>query len=75
MDVVADEPNEAAPTEDVQNREVCYGMIQGAKVNCHIVPSPKPEHKALQPGWWPGVKIVLKRQHGDPRSVIHAEDF
>lgn len=75
MNVVADEPSEAAPTEDVQNQEVCYGMIQGAKVNCHIVPSPKPEHKSLQPGWWPGVKIVLNRKHGDSRNVIHAKDY
>lgn len=70
-----DEPNEAVPTEDVQNQEVCYGMIQGAKVNCHIVPSPKPEHKSLQPGWWPGVKIVLNRKHGDSYNIIHAKDY
>ncbi|KAK8042686.1 SNF2 family DNA-dependent ATPase [Apiospora phragmitis] len=70
-----DEANEAKAIEDAQRQEICYGMIQGAKINCHSVPSPKPEHKSLQHGWWPTVKIVLNRKLGDVTHVINAKDY
>ncbi|KAK7956868.1 SNF2 family domain-containing protein [Apiospora aurea] len=70
-----DDANEAKAIEDAQRQEICYGMIQGAKINCHSVPSPKPEHKSLQHGWWPTVKIVLNRKLGDVTNVINAKDY
>ncbi|KAK7927958.1 SNF2 family DNA-dependent ATPase [Apiospora marii] len=70
-----DDTTEAKAIEDAQKQEICYGMIQGAKINCHSVPRPKPEHKALQVGWWPAVKIVLNRRLNDPTHVINAKDY
>ncbi|KAK6853338.1 SNF2 family domain-containing protein [Apiospora arundinis] len=70
-----DDSSEAKAIEDAQRQEICYGMIQGAKINCHSVPSPKPEHKSLQHGWWPTVKIVLNRRLGDVTNVINAKDY
>ncbi|KAK7981864.1 hypothetical protein PG988_004102 [Apiospora saccharicola] len=70
-----DEAIEAKAIEDAQRQEICYGMIQGAKINCHVVPSPKPEHKSLQAGWWPTVKIVLNRRLGDVTHIINAKDY
>ncbi|KAK8118633.1 SNF2 family DNA-dependent ATPase [Apiospora kogelbergensis] len=70
-----DDASEAKAIEDAQRQEICYGMIQGAKINCHSVPSPKPEHKSLQYGWWPAVKIVLNRRLGDVTNIIHAKDY
>lgn len=50
-------------------------MIQDARLNCHIVPSPKPGAIAgMGPSHWPVVKIVLKRRIGDETRMIHAYD-
>ncbi|KAI5926168.1 SNF2 family N-terminal domain-containing protein [Camillea tinctor] len=58
-----------------KDEEVCYGMIEHARLNCHVVPSPKPNAVALMgPTWWPIVKIILKRKHGDTSQAIHAYD-
>lgn len=50
-------------------------MIQHARLNCHIVPSPKPGALALMPTWWPAVKIVLRRKLGEQSHTIHAYDY
>ncbi|KAI1379432.1 SNF2 family N-terminal domain-containing protein [Hypoxylon crocopeplum] len=60
-----------APKEE----EICYGMIQHARLNCHIVPSPKPGAIALMPTWWPQVKIVLRRKLGEASNIIQAYDY
>ncbi|KAI8629027.1 SNF2 family N-terminal domain-containing protein [Xylariaceae sp. FL1651] len=58
-----------------KDEEVCYGVIQEAKLNCHLVPSPKPGTIAVMgPSHWPAVKIVLKRKLGDETQRIHAYD-
>ncbi|GAP84855.2 putative transcription termination factor 2 protein [Rosellinia necatrix] len=55
--------------------EVCYGMVQDAKLNCHLVPSPKPNAiAAMGSSHWPVVKIVLKRKLGDEGLRIFAYD-
>ncbi|KAI1142211.1 SNF2 family N-terminal domain-containing protein [Hypoxylon sp. FL0543] len=59
-----------APKEE----EVCYGMIQHARLNCHIVPSPKPGVISLMPSYWPQVKIVLRRKVGEASTIIQAYD-
>jgi SNF2 family DNA or RNA helicase len=66
--------------EDVQiigdelSKEVCYGRIEGADINAFKVPTPKPGQQAFQPGYWPQVKIVLRRPYGQKTTVIHAAD-
>ncbi|KAH8164314.1 hypothetical protein CIB48_g3945 [Xylaria polymorpha] len=55
--------------------EVCYGMVQDARLNCHLVPSPKPGAISVMGSThWPMVKIVLKRKIGDETQRIHAYD-
>ncbi|KAI1344589.1 SNF2 family N-terminal domain-containing protein [Xylariaceae sp. FL0016] len=56
--------------------EVCYGMIHNAKLNCHIVPSPKPTSVSIMGAtYWPIVKIVLNRKVGDGSQKILAYDY
>jgi len=54
--------------------EVCYGRIEGADINAHKVPTPKPGTQTLSAGYWPQVKIILKRRVGDRTSVVHVVD-
>ncbi|KAI1075619.1 SNF2 family N-terminal domain-containing protein [Whalleya microplaca] len=71
----AAEDNDVVVLQAPRDEEVCYGMIQHARLNCHIVPSPKPGAISLMSNnWWPHVKIVLKRKHGEPSHIIHAYD-
>lgn len=53
---------------------MCFGMIGGAFVNCHIVPTPKPGTRTLAPGSWPQVKVVLRRIDGDKSRTIEVYD-
>ncbi|KAB8303436.1 hypothetical protein EYC80_004861 [Monilinia laxa] len=57
-----------------QDREVCYGRIEGATLNAHRVPTAKKGTQTLTPENWPQVKIVLKRKDGDRTNNIHATD-
>lgn len=51
-------------------------MIQHARLNCHIVPSPKPGAiSIMSTSYWPQVKIVLNRRHADPTDTIQAYDY
>ncbi|KAJ2988921.1 hypothetical protein NUW58_g3727 [Xylaria curta] len=55
--------------------EVCYGMVENARLNCYLVPSPKPGAIAVMGSThWPVVKIVLKRKSGDESKKIQAYD-
>ncbi|KAK0619845.1 SNF2 family N-terminal domain-containing protein [Immersiella caudata] len=50
------------PREPTNEEEVCFGMVDGARINCHTIPHPKPGAFALGgPSFWPQVKVVLKR--------------
>lgn len=50
-------------------------MVQDAKLNCHLVPSPKPNAIAMMgTSHWPIVKIVLRRKIGDTSQIIQAYD-
>ncbi|KAF3767673.1 hypothetical protein M406DRAFT_288811 [Cryphonectria parasitica EP155] len=60
--------------KDPREQEVCYGMVAGAMVHCHIVPSPKPGARTLTPGSWPQVKVVLRRIEGDKTRTINVYD-
>ena len=59
---------------DAGDKEVCYGRIEGAEINAHRVPTPRPGAQAISPGFWPQVKIVLKRRYGERTFNILAVD-
>lgn len=69
-----DDDDEIVEIRDPKDQEVCFGMIGGASVNCHIVPSPKPGSRTLTPGSWPQVKVVLRRLAEDRSSTIEVYD-
>ncbi|KAI0152276.1 SNF2 family N-terminal domain-containing protein [Hypoxylon sp. NC0597] len=70
----AAEENDLMALQAPKEEEICYGMIQHARLNCHIVPSPKPGAISLMPTYWPQVKIVLRRKVGEASTIIHAYD-
>ncbi|KAK3318382.1 SNF2 family N-terminal domain-containing protein [Apodospora peruviana] len=61
--------------ESLKDEEVCFGMIEGASINCHKVPAPKPGMLPIGgEGYWPQVKVVLRRRVDDPTSKIFVYD-
>ena len=67
-----DDEVEVTPNDD--DKEVCYGRVEGAELNASKVPTPKPGATALSSGYLPQVKIVLRRRVGEKTIVIHAVD-
>jgi len=59
---------------DSDDKEVCYGRVEGAEINAHRVPTPKPGVRAISAGFWPQVKIVLRRRVGEKTTIIYAVD-
>jgi hypothetical protein len=57
-----------------EEKEVCYGRIEGADINAFKVPTPKLGATAISHGFWPQIKIVLKRRVGDKTSIVHVVD-
>ncbi|KAH7030928.1 SNF2 family domain-containing protein [Microdochium trichocladiopsis] len=67
---------EVIEIKESKDEEICYGMIQGARLNCHTVPRPKPGQFSLNSAYyWPIVKIMLKRNRGEPSLTINAMDY
>lgn len=71
----AAEENDVMMLQPPKDEEICYGMIQNARLNCHMVPSPKPGSVILMHNWWPQVKIVLRRKLGEASNFIQACDY
>ncbi|RKU45802.1 hypothetical protein DL546_005172 [Coniochaeta pulveracea] len=64
------------PVDPIKDQEVCIGMVQGALINCHKVPAPKPGMVAIGgPNYWPLVKVVLKRIEREPGARIYVYDY
>lgn len=54
--------------------EVCYGRIEGAEINAHQVPTPKPGTMSVSKSFWPQVKIQLRRTAGERTHQIYVRD-
>ncbi|KAK3988560.1 putative SWI/SNF-related matrix-associated actin-dependent regulator of chromatin subfamily A member 3-like 1 [Cladorrhinum sp. PSN332] len=65
------------PVPSAGTEEVCYGMIEGASINCHTVPAPKPGMvSTLGDGYWPQIKVLLRREPTDLRTTkVTASDW
>ncbi len=64
------------PKDPVKDEEVCFGMVEGSQVNCHKVPAPKPGMISINgDGYWPQVKVVLRRKADEPTSRIYIYDY
>lgn len=68
------------PDDDVTivymaDKEVCLGRLEGAEINTHKVPTPKPGTTSISAANWPQVRLQLRRREGDNRTnVIHVYD-
>ncbi len=49
---------------DSGEKEVCYGRIEGTKVQAHRVPTPLPTQTNLSNQQWPSMKLKLRRFPG-----------
>lgn len=58
---------------DSSQKEVCYGRLEGALVQAHMVPSPGPTARELDPAYWPVIKVELKRKARNT-SIISVTD-
>ncbi|KAL2021975.1 hypothetical protein VTK56DRAFT_6394 [Thermocarpiscus australiensis] len=62
--------------DPIKDEEVCYGMVEGASINCHRVPAPKPGMVSINgDDYWPQVKVVLKRKADDKTNRIYVYDY
>ncbi|KAL2061835.1 hypothetical protein VTL71DRAFT_7213 [Oculimacula yallundae] len=71
---LADDEDEITIVGDPDDKEVCYGRIEGVYITAHQVPTPKPGTKAISDGYWPSVKIVLKRKYAEKSIAISCTD-
>lgn len=63
------------PKDPVKDEEVCYGMVEGASINGHRVPEPKPGMVSINGDtYWPQVKVVLKRKADEQTNKIYVYD-
>ena len=69
-----DDDDDVEIVPDAGDKEVCYGRIEGAEILAFKVPTPRPGASAISNGYWPQVKIVLRRRVGEKTSTIHAVD-
>ncbi|OBT66270.1 hypothetical protein VE03_04373 [Pseudogymnoascus sp. 23342-1-I1] len=56
------------------DKEVCYGRIEGADINAFKVPTAREGTRALSRDFWPHVKVILRRKVGDKTAIVHVVD-
>lgn len=70
-----DDDDDIVLLENPGDKEVCYGRVEGAEINTHKVPCPKPgPSTSLHGNNWPQVRLQLRRRVGDKTTVIHVYD-
>ncbi len=74
VDLTADEYLHEIEEVDPRDVEVCYGRLDGADVNTHRMPMPRPGQKSLNPQMWPAVKVILKRTSGERSNLVRIVD-
>ncbi len=60
---------EIAVVSDTADKVVCYGRVEGARVQAHKVPSPNPNAKSLSKTTWPMIKVELKHLHANNHII------
>ncbi|KIN08393.1 hypothetical protein OIDMADRAFT_110086 [Oidiodendron maius Zn] len=74
VDISAVDDNDVQAVVSAEDKEVCYGRIEGAEINAHKVPTPRPGVRAISDSMWPQIKIVLRRRVGEKTTVIYCVD-
>ncbi|KAJ6008403.1 hypothetical protein N7540_012379 [Penicillium herquei] len=67
VDLTATPPKDSTDDEiqvtgsnDLRTQRVCYGKVEGATVNAHLVPRPGENSKSIFAGQWPPVKLDIR---------------
>ncbi|KAF4126754.1 Superfamily II DNA or RNA helicase, SNF2 family [Geosmithia morbida] len=74
VDLTSGNDDDVIAIDDPLDEEVCYGLLK-THLNCTRVPSAKPGSQSLWgAGYWPAIKVVLRRQVDDKTNRIPVYD-
>ncbi len=71
--MLGDDEDDIVLVSDSNEKEVCYGRLEGTKVHAHQLPFPSGKAVYLSKGQWPSMKLQLRRHPGKD-SIIRVID-
>ncbi|KAJ5627128.1 hypothetical protein N7528_004555 [Penicillium herquei] len=81
VDLTATPPKDSTDDEiqvtgsnDLRSQRVCYGKVEGATVNAHLVPKPGENSRSIFPDQWPTVKMELRHMPDMKDNRIEVSD-
>ncbi|KAL8693737.1 MAG: hypothetical protein Q9218_001482 [Villophora microphyllina] len=69
VDLTGGDDEDIVLISDSQEKEVCYGRIEGTKVNAHQIPDPGNKANYLSKTEWPTMRVHLKRFPGSDNII------
>ena len=69
VDLTGGDDDDVVLVRDAADKEVCYGRLDHAKVQAHLVPNPSPKSTLLGRNDWPAMKIKLHRFPGKDNII------
>ncbi|KAL8660648.1 MAG: hypothetical protein Q9202_006352 [Teloschistes flavicans] len=69
VDLTGGDDEEIVVLSDSLEKEVCYGRIEGTKVNAHQIPDPGNKANYLSKTEWPTMRVQLKRFPGSDNII------
>ena len=65
---------ESKQTQSEEDKMVCYGALEGAKVNAFQIPSPERKRIGASKAFWPAIKCHLQRMPGRNHLIVMVRD-
>ncbi|KAI4180146.1 MAG: hypothetical protein LQ346_007047 [Caloplaca aetnensis] len=69
VDLTGGDDDEVVFISDTQDKEVCYGRVEGTKVSAHQMPDPGNKANYLSRNEWPAMKLQFKRYPGSDNII------
>ncbi|KAL8696301.1 MAG: hypothetical protein Q9201_007730 [Fulgogasparrea decipioides] len=69
VDLTGGDDEDIVVISDSQEKEVCYGRIEGTKVHAHQVPDPGNKANYLSKNEWPTMRLQFKRFPGNDNII------